>query len=391
MFLKGIHIAIILLVSVQLYSQKVGIGSTQFIPVSTLDIKGNLTIGSNYASVNGASADGLLVEGNTGIGTTSALQKLHLGSGNFRIEATTAGGNDGVMFVGATRFFHDYNGIFIGLSSGNFTNTGTRNLAIGNDAGQSLTDGRYNVFIGTLAGKSNTSGSRNTFIGLSGWQNIDGNENTFCGYGSGYSNISGSFNVFIGHNAGYSPFDFTLRSTTGSNNLYVGYGATGSSAINNASAIGNGAVVTAANTMVIGSGGVIGWGLGMDVRAGELLSVNGTTACLTNAGVWYTPSDKNLKKNFKSVNGIEILNSLMKLSITEWNYKSDSIAEKHIGPMAQDFYALFGFGKDDKTISVIDPSGIALAAIKELYTQLKLSNERILLLEKEIFQLKKNN
>jgi hypothetical protein len=35
--------------------------------------------------------------------------------------------------------------------------------------------------------------------------------------------------------------------------------------------------------------------------------------------------------------------------------------------MAQDYYALFGVGDDDKTISTIDPPGIALAAIQELH------------------------
>ena len=39
---------------------------------------------------------------------------------------------------------------------------------------------------------------------------------------------------------------------------------------------------------------------------------------------------------------------------------------KHIGPTAQDFKAVFGVGSDGKSISTIDPSGIALAAIKEL-------------------------
>jgi predicted nuclease with TOPRIM domain len=35
--------------------------------------------------------------------------------------------------------------------------------------------------------------------------------------------------------------------------------------------------------------------------------------------------------------------------------------------MAQDFYASFGLGEDEKTISTIDPAGVALAAIQELY------------------------
>ena len=35
--------------------------------------------------------------------------------------------------------------------------------------------------------------------------------------------------------------------------------------------------------------------------------------------------------------------------------------------MAQDFYAAFGVGKDDKHITTIDADGVALAAIQGLY------------------------
>jgi hypothetical protein len=44
---------------------------------------------------------------------------------------------------------------------------------------------------------------------------------------------------------------------------------------------------------------------------------------------------------------------------------------KHIGPMAQDFYNLFSLGNNDKSISTIDPAGIALAAIKEQQKQIE--------------------
>jgi hypothetical protein len=37
--------------------------------------------------------------------------------------------------------------------------------------------------------------------------------------------------------------------------------------------------------------------------------------------------------------------------------------------MAQDFYAAFALGASDTTISSIDPDGVALAAIQELYKQ----------------------
>ena len=35
--------------------------------------------------------------------------------------------------------------------------------------------------------------------------------------------------------------------------------------------------------------------------------------------------------------------------------------------MSQDFHAIFGLGDNEKAISTIDPAGLALAAIQELY------------------------
>jgi hypothetical protein len=44
--------------------------------------------------------------------------------------------------------------------------------------------------------------------------------------------------------------------------------------------------------------------------------------------------------------------------------------------MAQDFYAAFGLGDDNKSISTLDPDGVALAAIQELAKQVQeLKNE----------------
>jgi len=92
---------------------------------------------------------------------------------------------------------------------------------------------------------------------------------------------------------------------------------------------------------------------------------------------WNNGSDVASKENFQDVDGEDILERLEELDITRWNYKGKEDAE-HIGPTAQDFYKAFSVGGDDKTISTIDPSGIALAAIKELYKK-----------SKEIDQLKK--
>jgi hypothetical protein len=64
-------------------AQKVGIGSVSFTPLNRLDVKGNAVIGDTYSGVNTAPTNGLLIEGNTGIGTTSPTEKLDV-SGNIR-------------------------------------------------------------------------------------------------------------------------------------------------------------------------------------------------------------------------------------------------------------------------------------------------------------------
>jgi hypothetical protein len=75
------------------------------------------------------------------------------------------------------------------------------------------------------------------------------------------------------------------------------------------------------------------------------------------------------KEDFDRLDSIDLLEKIAELPVSRWKYKG--VAESHIGPMAQDFFRIFQVGVDDKTISTIDPSGIALAAIKGLYAKYK--------------------
>jgi len=110
-----------------------------------------------------------------------------------------------------------------------------------------------------------------------------------------------------------------------------------------------------------------------------------TGAHLTSSGTWADNSDKNQKENFLAIEGQDILRKIAQLPITQWNYKIDDDKIKHIGPVAQDFYAMFGLGYDDKSIATIDEAGIALAAIKELYKK----TQRIEQLEEKLERLQK--
>jgi len=94
-------------------------------------------------------------------------------------------------------------------------------------------------------------------------------------------------------------------------------------------------------------------------------------------GTISSSSDRNMKDNLTPVNGSEILQKIEKLPIFQWNYKAEDPLVKHIGPVAQDFHAIFGVGNDDKSISTIDPAGISLAGIQELIRQNREMKEEL--------------
>ena len=95
------------------------------------------------------------------------------------------------------------------------------------------------------------------------------------------------------------------------------------------------------------------------------------------SGSWSTLSDRNMKTNLAAVNPREILRSVVALPISTWSYKTQDASVKHIGAMAQDFYAAFNVGEDDKHISTVDPDGVALAAIQGLDQELKDRDQKI--------------
>jgi hypothetical protein len=83
-------------------------------------------------------------------------------------------------------------------------------------------------------------------------------------------------------------------------------------------------------------------------------------------GSWASVSDRNKKENFADVDAEQILLNIEKLKLREWNYRSQPRRIRHIGPMAQDFYALFGLGENNVSISTIDMDGVILLGIKAL-------------------------
>lgn len=94
-----------------------------------------------------------------------------------------------------------------------------------------------------------------------------------------------------------------------------------------------------------------------------MLHVSGAGVCAN--GAVSDCSDRNAKQDFTPVDPAQVLQRALQLPVSEWSYKIDA-ATRHIGPMAQDFYAAFAVGPDDKHIATIDEGGVALAAIQGL-------------------------
>lgn len=345
---------------------------------------------------------------NTAVGAF-AMRSMGSGTNNAALGyealySNTASNNTALGFVAARSNTSGTNILAIGDSALYANTSGTNNIAIGSRSMRSNTGGDFNIAIGKNTLTNNTGTNQNIAIGEDamtdlnynllinvgnvavGYQAMEhvnpvavtnsGNQNTAVGLRSGRAITTGYYNTFLGALSG------TTLLTTGFENTFIGHSSDGSGNQNtligasglisgtrtNATGIGYNVTVSQNNSFVFGDANVTKWGFGTNTTAANILEFNSTvtTARLTTGGVWTNASDRNLKNNFTTLSGSDVLNRIMQLPVPRWSYKKEGSSVTHIGPMAQDFYQLFQTGGDDKTISSIDPSGVALIGIQEL-------------------------
>lgn len=111
--------------------------------------------------------------------------------------------------------------------------------------------------------------------------------------------------------------------------------------------------------MVAASGGIVFW-------SGPSSAVN----LPPGGGSWTTTSDRNVKTALGEIDPRDVLKKVAALPLNTWQYKTQDAKYRHLGPMAQDFYAAFHLGESDKGIDTVDSEGVSLAAIQGLNTLL---------------------
>ncbi len=262
--------------------------------------------------------------------------------GNFGSGNTNAGTN--TLVVGSS---NSAGGNFSSVLGGSGNSAGGGSAVVCGGVGNSSSFG--SAFVG--GGQSNTASGLNAVVGGGNGNNATGNNSTVPG---GASNVaSGDYSLAGG-----------LRARAVHQGAFVWADATGSSF---SSDLVNQYKIRASGGTYIYSNS--------ETSAGVRLS--------SGSSQWQSISDRNAKRNIRAVDGEEILQQLQQLPVSRWSYKDQDENIEHIGPMAQDFYALFSIGEDDRHISMLDPSGVALAGVKELISRIEELEARIAELETE--------
>jgi hypothetical protein len=341
----------------------------------------------NTASGNAATIGGGQNNNASGVGTIIGGGVGNSATANF---ATIGGGGPSnlITLADGNRVTDDYG-----------TVGGGANNRAGDDAGTTI-DRRYATVSG---GVSNTASGEYATIGGGSGNSASGTSATV---GGGFNNtVSGTFDATVGGGFG---------NTASGNNATVGGGAT-NTASGNSSMVGGGSGNTASGSYATVAGGfnntasgnasfsagysagathersfvwsgsfssADSWGDGtFTARApGGVRFYSSNTGITTGVqlpsggGAWASLSDRDAKANFETVDARAVLTALLDLPITTWNYLAQDENIRHLGPIAQDFYAAFGVGEDQTRITTVDADGVAFAAIQGLYQVVQEEN-----------------
>jgi len=345
----------------------------------------------------------------------------NVGTSNFYFGAGVASNASAVsnFGFGSNLSMNGTASILFGTAS---STTGDRNMVYGInntvDGSDNIVSGSANVLtdanVSQVFGANNTISDAGTATGnfIAG-NNIDIIGDNNVGFGANVTLTSTGYSFAMGSNV--------VNTAAGS--LVFGPSATNSAV--NSLVVGAGSTNTGTNSVVIGvnsdntgtSATVIGSsqsnGVNFKYLSGhgagyELFSnFTETTGVIlaSGSGTWTSVSDRNLKTNVTELDYTSLLNKIRLLDISRWSYiaqtvdgqETDGLSPEsiytedifHIGPMAQDFHSAFGLSIDNKHITALDVSGVALAGVKAVTEENQALLEKVASLELMMLELQK--
>jgi hypothetical protein len=274
---------------------------------------------------------------NTGIGTLALYRNQageKLTAVGFQALYSNGSGGDNTA-TGSTALYSNETGADnTATGSGAlYANTASDNTADGSGALAANTGGANNTAVGYSALFYNTTGANNTASGAQAlYSNFSGSYNVASGYEALYSNTIGYHNVALGYNAGGN-------NTVGGGNTFIGFDANaGHDNLINATALGNGAVVSASNSIVFGNTNI--------------------TKISAKVGITVT-SDRRLKKDIAALDPSLGLAFIEKLQPVSYRFKNGDETQRY-GFIAQDLEQALPAALHD-TVETSEPEhGLAL-------------------------------
>lgn len=200
--------------------------------------------------------------------------------------------------------------------------------------------------------------------GINNWAGPDGNGGAYAAVvGGGHNNnADGDYSVVPGGDSNWSPGAYSFAAGRRAKATYAGqfvWADSQNADFFPATYYGAGNGFTSDSFCVRARGGVVFTATSAFPSIAEQ-----AVLWFPGSGGWTIVSDRNAKDRFADVDPEAVLEKVAHLPTSEWSYKGYS--QRHIGPMAQDFHALFPLNDSDKTLDELDLHGVELTAIKGL-------------------------
>lgn len=355
------------------YRATIGGGATNLATGGSSAIGGGERNTTNYAfsTVGGGSfntADGLSATVSGGTANIAGGERSTVGGGTQNaasgLESTVSGGTRNA----ASNAYAAIGGGLSNQASGRRAAIagGAGNIAAGEDAtiGGGLSNQATDRYSTVAGGRANRAGNGNDTVEDARYATVGGGQDNVAG-GLGATVSGGLENTANGDFAGVAAGSGNVAA--GDYSFAVGRRAqiddSHSGALLLADATDADFASQGANEFAVRATGGVRLITAVDDDGQPLAGVQ----LAEGSGAWQTLSDRHAKANIVPVNEQEILTLLMSMPVSTWNYKTQDAGIRHIGPMAQDFYAAFGVGEDERYLTTVDVDGVTLAAMQGLY------------------------